>query len=317
MKFLITGGNGFIGSHLTLRLLSLNHEVTVLDNFSTSPKGRLDNTGAVVVEGSVTDESLVDKLVYENDYVIHLAAVVGVRLAMAKGIEGLRISCIGTDNLLKSVTKYNKKLAAASSSSIYGKPMKVPVSEDDDSLIGCSNKSCWLYSIAKLAEEHFCLAYHRENGTHVKICRLFNVIGPNQTKHYGMVVPNFIFNALNNKPLQVYGTGMQTRTFGYVEDIIDAILLTIEKGAEGEIYNIGGTEEIRIIDLANKVIQLTNSSSGIEIVPFEKIFGPDYEETTQRMPDISKIIKIGYLPKYSLDNSILKIVEQIKQRGEI
>ncbi len=317
MRFLITGGNGFIGSHLTLRLLSLNHEVTVLDNFSTSPKGRLDNTGATVVEGSVTDESLVDKLVYDSDYVIHLAAVVGVRLAMSKGIEGLRISCIGTDNLLKSVTKYNKKLIAASSSSIYGKHIKIPVSEENDSLIGCSNKSCWLYSIAKLAEEHFCLAYHREKGTNVRICRLFNVIGPNQTKHYGMVIPNFVSNALNNSPLQVYGTGMQTRTFGYIEDIIDGILLLIEKGREGGVYNIGGTEEIRIWDLANKIIQLTNSSSDIEIVPFEKIFGPDYEETTQRMPDISRIKKIGYLPKYSLDDSILKVVEQIRLRGEI
>jgi UDP-glucose 4-epimerase len=219
--------------------------------------------------------------------------------------------------VLSKVTKYNKKLLAVSSSSIYGKHIKVPVSEEDDSLIGCSNKSCWLYSIAKLAEEHFCLAYNREKGTNVKICRLFNVIGPNQTKHYGMVIPNFVSNALNNSPLQVYGTGLQTRTFGYIEDIIDGILLLIKKGIEGEIYNIGGTEEIRIIDLANKVIQLTNSSSDIEILPFERVFGPNYEETTQRMPDILKIKKIGYFPKYSLDDSILKIVKQIKLRGEI
>ncbi len=317
MRFLITGGNGFIGSHLTLRLLSLKHEVTVLDNFSTSPKGRLDNTGAVVIEGSVTEESLVDKLVFNSDYVIHLAAVVGVRLAMTKGIEGLRVSCIGTDNLLKYTSKYNKKIIAASSSSVYGKLTKVPVREDEDTLLGCSSKACWLYSTAKLAEEHFCMAYNREFGTDVKICRFFNVIGPNQTKHYGMVVPNFVTNALGNKPLQVYGTGLQTRTFGYIEDIIDGILIVMEKGYAGEIYNIGGTEEIRIMDLANRIIKLANSRSITEIVPFEEVFGLNYEETTQRMPDITKITVLGYSPKYSLDDSIVKVTDHIRLRGEI
>jgi UDP-glucose 4-epimerase len=317
MKFLITGGNGFIGSHLTMRLLSQGHEVVVLDNFSTSPRSRLDNTGAVVIEGSVTDEKLVEQLVEGCDYVIHLAAVVGVRLSMAKGIEGLRVSCIGTDNVLKAVTKYHKKLLAASSSSVYGKITKVPVNETEDSLIGCSSKPCWLYSTAKLAEEHFCLAYHREMGTHIKICRFFNVIGPNQTKHYGMVIPNFVSNSLKNIPLQVYGTGMQTRTFGYIEDIIDGVLIVIEKGLEGEIYNIGGTEEIRIMDLASKVIKLAKSSSGIEMVPFEKIYGKNFEETIQRMPDITKIRGLGYSPKYSLDASILRIIDYIRLRGEI
>lgn len=317
MHYLITGGNGFIGSHLTLKLLEQGHRVTILDNFLTSPPDRLENTNANVVKGSVLDENLVYKLSKNCDYIIHMAAIVGVRLAMKKGIEGLTVSYVGTDNVLKAATKYDKEILVVSSSSIYGKITKIPVSEDADCLLGSSTKSSWLYSVAKLVEEHLALAYFRELGTKIKICRFFNVIGPHQSKHYGMVVPTFIDKAYKNEPLPVYGNGKQTRTFAFVEDVIKGIELVLEKGVLGDIYNIGGTEEIKIMDLAEKIKSISNSSSPIELIPYEKAFDKNFEETSQRMPDISKIKKLGYNPLYTLDQSILEIINFKKSRGEI
>ncbi len=317
MRYLITGGNGFIGSHITIRLLSDGHAVTVLDNFSTSPEGRLDNTAANVVKGSVNDESLLKELIENCDYVIHLAAVVGVKLAMENGIDGLRLSCLGTDNILKYASIFDKDVLVTSSSAIYGKITSNTVSEDDDSLIGCSNKPSWMYSIEKLAEEHMCLAYYREHNTKVKICRLFNVIGPNQSKHYGMVVPNFISCALKNEPLHVYGDGTHTRTFAYIGDVINGLKTVMSIGKVGEVYNVGGTEEVSILELANRIITLTRSSSKIEFVPFSQVFGEKFEETRQRKPDIRKISSLGYNPKYSLEEALLKIIKEIKQRGEV
>ncbi len=316
MRYLITGGNGFIGSHITLRLLSEGHAVTVLDNFSTSPEGRLSNTSASVIKGSVNDENLLKGLIENCDYVIHLAAVVGVKLAMENGIDGLRLSCLGTDNILKYASIFDKEVLVTSSSAIYGKITSNTVSEEDDSLIGCSNKPSWTYSIEKLAEEHMCLAYYREHNTKVKVCRLFNVIGPNQSKHYGMVVPNFISCALKNEPLHVYGDGTHTRTFAYIDDVIDGLKTVMSNGKAGEVYNVGGTEEVSILELANRIITLTHSSSMIEFVPFSQVFGEKFEETRQRKPDIRKISVLGYTPKYSLEDALLKIIEAIKQRGE-
>ena len=317
MKYLITGGNGFIGSNMTLKLLKEGHEVTVLDNFYTSPEGRLNNTGAQVIKGTINNEELVKALVENCDSVLHLAAVVGVKLAMANGIDGLRVSCQGTDNILKYATELGKNVLVTSSSAVYGKITSSMVNEETDSLLGCSTKSSWMYSVEKLAEEHLCLAYFREHNTNVKICRLFNVIGPNQSKHYGMVVPNFVSSALKNDNLYVYGDGSHTRTFGYIDDITDGIELVMSKGKKGEIYNIGGTEEINILGLAKKIISLTNSASKIEFLPFKKVFGENFEETRQRKPDISKICELGYSPKYSLEAALLKIISCLKAGGEI
>jgi len=317
LKYLITGGNGFIGSHFTLKLLNEGHQVTVLDNFFTSPEGRLINTGANVIKGSANDENLIKRLIEKCDYVLHLAAVVGVRLAMVKGIDGLRLSCQGTDNILKYATEFNKNVLVTSSSAIYGKITSSPVSEEDDSLIGCSTKPSWLYSIAKLAEEHMCMAYCREQNTQVKICRLFNVIGPNQSKYYGMVVPNFISSALKNEAIYVYGDGSHTRTFGYVDDVIDGMEIVMKNGEVGNVYNVGGTEEISILEVANRIINLTHSSSKIEFVPFKQVFGEKFEETIQRKPDIKKLSELGYSPKYSLDEALLKIISTMKLGGDI
>lgn len=316
MHYLITGGAGFIGTNLTLRLLNEGHQVTVLDNFSSTTSDRLINTKATVINGSVLDKSLLFSLSENCDYIIHLAAVVGVRLAMEKGREGLKISYLGTENVLEAAHQNNLGVFISSSSAIYGKITQETVAEDDDSLIGSSKKSSWLYSVAKLAEEHLALSYYRELGVKVKIGRFFNVIGPYQVGDYGMVVPSFINNALHDKPLIVYGNGMQTRTFCYIEDILNGIELVLNEGKVGEIYNIGGTQEITILDLAEKIIKLTDSNSPIELIPYEEAFDRDFEETKQRVPNISKLISLGYRPCYSLDKALKKVIEYHQWQDE-
>lgn len=309
MHYLITGGAGFIGTNLTLRLLKQGHKVTVLDNFSATSPNRLKGTKATVINGSILDKDLVFSLAKNCDYLIHLAAVVGVRLAMLKGIDGLKVSCLGTDNILEAAHLYNREIFISSSSAIYGKITHYSVVEDDDSLIGSSQKPSWLYSVAKLTEEHLALAYYRELGIKVKIGRFFNVIGPYQIDSYGMVVPTFINKALRGEPIQVYGDGQQTRTFGYIEDILNGLQLVITKGKIGEIYNIGGTEEIKILALAEKIKLLTGSNSPIELIPYEKAFDKNFEETTQRVPNITKLKSLGYKPCYSFDEALKNIIK--------
>jgi UDP-glucose 4-epimerase len=313
MHFLLTGGAGFIGTHLSLRLLEAGHRVTVLDNFSTGQPGRLEGTRVRLVPGTVTDRQLVYSLAADCDYIIHLASVVGVRLAMKQGYDMLRTSYIGTENVLEAATANRIGIFAASSSAIYGKTPVVPASEEDDCLLGASTKPSWLYSVGKLVEEHLSLAYHREKGTYVTIGRFFNVIGPFQTGSYGMVVPTFIGKALRGEPLPVYGDGSQTRTFGYVEDILDGLELMIRHGAPGEIYNVGGTEEISISALAEKIIKLTGSSSAISFIPYGDAFGPDFEETNRRIPDISKLGQFGYSPRFTLDKALTAIIAHQKK----
>lgn len=312
LHYLITGGAGFIGTNLTLRLLKEGHQVTVLDNFSTTSADRLKNTKATVINGSVLDKDLLFSLSKNCDYIIHLAAVVGVRLAMEKGREGLKISYLGTENVLEAAQQYDLGIFISSSSAIYGKITTKSVAEDDDSLLGSSKKSSWLYSVAKLAEEHLALSYYRELGVKVKIGRFFNVIGPYQVGDYGMVVPTFVNNALHDKPLVVYGTGLQTRTFCYIDDILNGIELVLNEGKIGEIYNIGGTQEITVLDLAQKIIALTDSKSSIVMIPYEEAFDRDFEETKQRVPNIAKLISLGYSPSYSLDEALKKVIDYHK-----
>lgn len=308
MHYLITGGAGFIGTHLTLRLLSNGHDITVLDNLSTDRSDYLAGSKARLVVGSVTDSELVNSLASECDTIIHLACVVGVRLAMAKGSETLRLSYVGTENVLEAATRFKMDVFVASSSAIFGKIARFPVAEEDDSLLGACTKPSWLYSVAKLMEEHLTLAYYRERGTKVKLVRFFNVIGPYQTGSYGMVVPTFIAKALTGEPLPVYENGLQTRTFGYIEDILDGVELVLAKGGWGEIYNIGGLEEVSIIELAKRVKALTGSTSDIEYIPFVQAFGPHFEETAKRVPDITRLRQLGYNPRYSLDEALQEII---------
>lgn len=312
MHYLITGGAGFIGTHLALRLLDNGHEVTILDNLSTGRADRLAGTKANLIVGCVTDRELMYFLAADCDCIIHLACVVGVRLAMSRGIETLRLSYLGTENVLEAATAHDKDVLAASSSAIYGKIINVPVAEEDDSLLGASSKASWLYSVGKLVEEHLSLAYARERGTKVKVVRFFNVIGPHQTGSYGMVVPTFIRKALQGEPLPVYEDGLQTRTFGYIDDILDGVELVLAKGLPAEIYNIGGWEEVAILELAKRIIALTSSASTVQYIPFVKAFGPSFEETKRRIPDISKLRQLGYAPRFSLDDALKKIIAHHK-----
>ncbi len=310
MHFLITGGAGFIGSHLTNLLLLRGHAVSVLDNFSSCRPDSLSETKARVIKGSVLDQNLVFELVASCDYVFHLASVVGVRLAMAKGIQTLKTNFSGTENILAAATEYNKEVFIASSSAVLGKIVNLPVSESSSTLLGPAYKASWLYSAAKLVEEHLAFAYYREKKTKVKLGRFFNVIGPHQTGAYGMVVPTFIAAALKGEPLVVYGDGSQTRTFVYIEDALRGIEITVKRGKAGRVYNIGGTEEISILSLAQKIIAMTKSTSPIRIISYEEAFDRDFEETLQRVPDISLLKNLGYNPVYSLGNSLQKIINQ-------
>ncbi|MBS3886090.1 MAG: NAD-dependent epimerase/dehydratase family protein [Dethiobacter sp.] len=308
MHYLITGGAGFIGTHLTKRLLEKGQQVSILDNLTTGRAERLTELNANVIVGCVTDRELVSRLVAASDYIIHLACIVGVRLAMHKGIETLKISYLGTENLLEAATLHQKEIFIASSSAIYGKISQLSVTEKDDSLLGASSKASWLYSVGKLVEEHLSLAYFRERGTKIKIGRFFNVIGCYQTDSYGMVVPNFVRQALKGSPLTVYEDGSQTRTFGYIEDILDGVELITASGAHGQIYNLGGFEEISILELALKIKSLTSSASPIEFIPYAAAFGSNFEETRKRVPNISRLRQLGYSPRYSLDNALREII---------
>ncbi|MFO8061159.1 MAG: NAD-dependent epimerase/dehydratase family protein [Bacillota bacterium] len=305
----MTGGAGFIGTHLTLRLLKEGHQVTVLDDLSSGEDGRLRSAGAELVNGSVLDESLVLSLSSQCDHIVHLAAVVGVRLAMQRGIETLRVSFVGTDNVLRGARAFCRETFIASSSAVHGKLRKIPVREDDDSLLGGCDRASWLYSAAKLVEDHLAMAYFREHGIPVKLGRFFNVIGPFQKGVYGMVVPRFVQRALRSEPLPVYGTGEQTRTFVHIEDALDGLQLVMNRGESGRAYNIGGTEEISILELAERIIALSGSSSDIRLIPFEEAFGADFEETSRRIPDISRLRDLGYNPGRSLSGALAEIIE--------
>lgn len=308
VHYLITGGAGFIGTHLALRLLEMGNQVTILDNLSTGRADRLAGTAANLVIGCVTDRDLVHTLAADCDQIIHLACVVGVRLALTRGRETLRLSFLGTENILEAASVYDRDIFIASSSAVYGKVPRFPVAEEDDSLLGASIKDGWLYSVGKLVEEYLSIAYFREKGTKVKIGRFFNVIGPYQTGSYGMVVPTFISKALKGEPLPVYGNGLQTRTFCYIEDILDGLEIVLQKGTQGEVYNIGGCEETSILALAEKIIAMTSSPSIIEFIPFASVFGKAFEETSRRVPDISRLKRLGYKPRYTLDQALAAII---------
>lgn len=311
MRYLVTGGAGFVGTHLTVRLVGEGHRVTVLDSRPDGCPPVLAGLGPGLryVRGSVTDTVLVAKLVAEADYVIHLAAVVGVRLAMARGVEGLRVGCLGTEAVLDAACRAGREVFIASSSAVYGKVEATPVAEEADTVLGPTSRPSWLYSVGKLAEEHLALAYARERGARVKIGRFFNVIGPHQMASSGMVVPSLVTRALRGEPLLVYGDGSQTRTFCYVDDAVEGLRAVAERGEAAAPYNIGGSEEVTMLELARRVKLLTDSSSPVEAVPYALAFGPRFEETPRRAPNLARIRGLGYSPRYSLDEALSRIID--------
>ncbi len=320
MKVLITGGAGFIGSYLSEAYLERGQEVYVIDDLST---GRLENIKHLLKNHSfhfVNDTILHREVMLELtgicDVVVHLAAAVGVKLIIDEPLKSIHTNIAGTEMVLELANKFRKKTFLASTSEVYGRNSKVPLSEDDERIYGSTAVARWSYASTKAMDEFLALAYYRNKQLPVIVARFFNTVGPRQTGRYGMVVPRFVGQALRNEPLTIYGTGEQTRTFTYVGDVVQgAIALIDEPRAVGEIFNIGGDEEISINDLANRVKSLSGSSSPIEYIPYERAYQEGFEDMERRVPDISKLKRIvGYKNTHDLDSMLAKIIEHERTR---
>lgn len=315
MKILITGGAGFIGSHLAERLLNEGHHVHVIDNLST---GSLDNIESFKEHshfrytiGTILNRELLEKLMSGVDQVYHLAAAVGVKYIIENPLLSLKTNIVGTDNVLELANKHKAKVLITSTSEIYGKSENVPFAELDDRLLGPTSISRWGYSCSKAIDEFMALAYFREKKLPVVIVRCFNTVGPRQTGQYGMVLPKFIKAALLDQPIIVYGTGKQTRCFADVSDVVDAFIkLMADPNCEGEIFNVGTTESISIEELAQKVKAMCKSKSRIDYMSYEEAFEEGFEDMMNRMPDLGKIKQfIGYEPKIKLDEIIDRMIQ--------
>ncbi len=311
MKYLVTGGAGFIGSHLVEKLIARGDQVIVFDNLSTGSAINLSGVKEKITfyEGNILDKAAIDKLVSESDYVVHLAAALGVLNIINKPLESLRTNLQGSEVVLEACDKYRKPVLIASTSEIYGKNDKVPLNEEDDRIIGHPLKSRWSYSEAKAVDESLSYFYYLENKLPIRIVRFFNTVGPRQVGHYGMVVPRFVSAALKNEPLSVYGSGDQVRCFCHVSDAVRALLLVMDSNnAIGEVFNVGNNQPITIMELAKKVIEITGSTSSIEKIAYEKAYPEGFEDMQRRVPDISKINQVlGWLPDINLDQIIKDI----------
>jgi len=311
MNYLITGGAGFIGSHLAEKLIARGDQVVIFDNLSTgSVKNLLDIKGKIKFEqGNILDKAIIDKLVGESDYVVHLAAALGVFNIVNKPLESLKTNLQGSEIVLEACYKYRKPVLVASTSEIYGKNDKVPLNEEDDRIIGHPLKSRWSYSEAKAVDESLAYFYYLENKLSIRIVRFFNTVGPRQVGHYGMVVPRFVSAALKNEPISVYGSGDQIRCFCHVTDAVRGLLLVMDSDkAVGEVFNVGNNQQISIMELAKKVIEITGSKSNIEKIAYEKAYPQGFEDMQRRVPDISKIKQVlGWAPEINLDQIIKDI----------
>jgi UDP-glucose 4-epimerase len=321
MRALITGGAGFIGSHLAEALLAAGHEVMVIDDLST---GRLENLADIAdhprfryaIE-DIRNIHVMDRLVSECDILYHLAAAVGVQKIVSEPINTIEVNIGGTEVVLKTARRYRKKVMIASTSEVYGKGVSFPFREDDDSLLGPTTRSRWAYAASKSIDEFLALAYHKEVDLPVVIFRLFNTVGPRQSGQYGMVVPRFVQWALAGAPLQVYGTGQQTRCFGNVYDVVDAIVkLADEPRAVGQVFNVGSSEEISILDLAQRVRERAGSRSEIRLIPYEEAYEPGFEDFARRVPSIEKIMQtIEWSPRHTLDETLDQMIAYFRARN--
>jgi UDP-glucose 4-epimerase len=318
VKALITGGAGFIGSHLAERLLQLGHEVLVIDDLST---GSIENIshlksapGFTYVIDSINNEPLLAEMIDRSDVVFHLAAAVGVKLIVEQPVHTIETNVHGTEVVLKHANKKKKLVVLASTSEVYGKSTDVPFREGTDLVLGATVKHRWAYACSKLLDEFLALAYWKERKLPVVIVRLFNTVGPRQTGRYGMVLPTFVRQALSGHPITVFGDGTQSRSFTFVGDVVDALItLAGEPRAVGEVFNIGNTGEVSIRDLATRVKQLAGSDSPIQFVPYDEAYEAGFEDMPRRVPDISKIrALIGYEPKLELDDIIRSVLEYVR-----
>ncbi|MCK4325738.1 GDP-mannose 4,6-dehydratase [bacterium] len=318
MKVLITGGAGFIGSHLCEELLRRGDEVTVIDDLSTGRRENIEhlesNKNFKFVEGTILNYEPMKGLVDECDIVYHLAAAVGVKFIINHPLKSMQINVRGTENVLELASKDKKKVLLTSSSEIYGKKENGIFKEEDDRVLGTTTISRWSYSCTKALDEFLALAYYREKGLPVVIVRLFNTCGPRQTGRHGMVIPRFIRQALSGEPITVYGDGKQTRSFTCVTDVVKAMAeLADRPKAVGQIFNLGSEEGITISGLAEKIKELTNSRSEIVYIPYEEAYQEGFEDMRHRVPDISKVRNlIGYWPQMKLEDMLREIIKSVK-----
>lgn len=322
MRVLITGGAGFIGSHLATRLLEMDHEVSIVDDLSTGSMRNLehikDNVAFEYHLDTIFNRRLMAEQVDLADLVFHLAAAVGVRRIIDMPVQTIETNVRGSEVMFEMTSKKQKRLLITSTSEVYGKSNKLPFQETDDMVFGSTYNCRWSYACSKAIDEFLALAYHREHKLPVTVVRLFNTAGPRQTGRYGMVLPSFVKQALQGEPITVYGTGQQSRCFGHIDDVLDGLIAcSFSNRTAGEIFNLGSTEEVTIKDLADRIIAATGSKSEIRYVRYEDAYGPGFEDMERRIPDISKAKDwFGFSPKRTLSNIITDVVQDVRQRPD-
>ena len=316
MRVFITGGAGFIGSHLCDAFVTRGDEVTILDNISTGSKKNVAHLNGIIkiIEGDIKDKQLVESLVLNSDLVLHMAAAVGVKTILDNPIESMSTNFVGSETVLNACARFDKKIVIASTSEIYGKNPKQPLSESDDRIMGAPQKLRWSYADAKALEEAMAHALFLSKDLKLITVRFFNVVGPRQSGSYGMVLPQFIESALSEKTLEIHGDGNQKRVFCHVLDVVDAIIKLIDNGsAIGKVFNIGGVEEISIKNLADLVIEVLDSKSKLVFTPYNEIYGEEFEDMQRRVPDLTRIKKlINWEPNTSLKEIIKDIAGSIR-----
>jgi UDP-glucose 4-epimerase len=319
MKILITGGAGFVGSHLADKLHGEGHEITVIDNLSTGRYSNIEHLegkeGFHLIIDTILNAKLMEELIRESDRVFHMASAVGVRLIMEQPVKTIETIFHGTDVVLGLCARYRKRVLIPSTSEVYGKGTSVPFREDDDILKGSTSKHRWAYACAKELDEFLALAHWKESRLPVVVVRLFNTVGPRQTGQYGMVVPRFIQAALKNEPITVHGDGTQSRCFGHVSDVVEGLTKLLETPeCFGQVINIGNPEEITIKDLAEKAIKMTGSTSEIQFIPYEEAYGEGFEDMQRRVPSIDKAVRlIGFQPTQKLDDIINDVANEFRR----
>lgn len=319
MKILITGGAGFIGSHLADKLLAEGNDITVIDDLSTGRYSNIehleDHDNFRLIIDTVLDLKLMEDLVSETDRVYHMASAVGVRLIMDQPVKTIETIFHGTDVVLGRCARYRKRVLIPSTSEVYGKGISIPFREEDDLLTGATDKHRWAYACAKTLDEFLALAHYKETRLPVVVARLFNTVGPRQTGQYGMVVPRFVQAALKNEPIEVHGDGTQSRCFGHIADVVEGLTAMMENRAcFGQVINMGSDAEVTINALAEKAIALTSSTSEIKYIPYAEAYGEGFEDMQRRVPSLEKAKRmIGYQPTRSLDNIINDVAGELRQ----
>ncbi|MFN0277517.1 MAG: GDP-mannose 4,6-dehydratase [Pyrinomonadaceae bacterium] len=323
MKILITGGAGFIGSHLADKLLPEGHEITVIDDLSTGRYSNIEhlenNPNFKTIIDTVLHTGLMEHLIRDADRVYHMASAVGVRLIMEQPVKTIETIFHGTDAVLKFCSRYRKRVLIPSTSEVYGKGTSIPFKEDDDLLTGATDKHRWAYACAKTLDEFLALAHYKETRLPVTVARLFNTVGPRQTGQYGMVVPRFVDAALKNESIEVHGDGTQSRCFGHIADVVEGLTLMMENpGCFGQVVNLGSDAEVTINDLAKKAIALTSSSSKIKYVPYSEAYGEGFEDMQRRVPSLEKARQlIGYQPTRTLDDIINDVANELRPESKL